>query len=98
MSKHPSTFLAREPVQVLVDQHVIVEAVLSRERCIADQTDEWLDTCNNNTARVLLIILLQKPQQLLPLYTLHKVTGIEVNSEVYFPKLQEYCPVPNTVY
>jgi len=44
MSKHATTLLAGEPVQVLVDEHVIVETVLSRERRITDQTDKRLYT------------------------------------------------------
>jgi len=48
MSEHASTFLARESVQVLVNEHVIVETVLPGERCVADQTDKRLYTCNNN--------------------------------------------------
>jgi len=44
MSKHATTLLAGEPVQVLVDKHVIVETVLSRERRITDQTDKRLYT------------------------------------------------------
>jgi len=46
VSKHASALLAREPVQVLVNQHVIVETVLSRERCVADQTHKRLNTYN----------------------------------------------------
>ena len=51
MSKHTSTFLASEPVEVLVNEHVIVEAVLSREHSVTYQTDEWLDTYNNTDSQ-----------------------------------------------
>ena len=47
MSKHTSTFLAREPVEVLVNEHVIVEAVLSCECSVTYQADKRLDTYNN---------------------------------------------------
>ena len=46
MSKHASTLLARETVEVLVNEHVIVEAVLPRERRVTDQTDKRLYTYN----------------------------------------------------
>jgi len=46
MSKHASTLLASETVEVLVNEHVIVEAVLPRERRVTDQTDKRLYTYN----------------------------------------------------
>ena len=49
-----SAVLAGEAALVVVDQHVVVEAVLSRERLRADQTDERLDACAHNQHAVLL--------------------------------------------
>jgi len=46
VSKHTSTLLACEPIEILVDQHVIVETVLPRERRVTDETDEGLYTYN----------------------------------------------------
>jgi len=60
MSKHATTFLAREPVQVLVNQHVIVETVLPGECGVADQADKWLYACNKKQP---LLILCHIPQK-----------------------------------
>ena len=38
-----ATVLAGEPVLVVVDEHVVVETVLSRERLRTDETHERLD-------------------------------------------------------
>jgi len=46
MSKHSSTFLACESVEVLVNEHVIVETMLARERRVAYQTHKRLYTYN----------------------------------------------------
>ena len=37
--------LAGEAALVVVDEHVVVEAVLPRERRVADQAHERLDAC-----------------------------------------------------
>jgi len=64
MSEHSSTLLAREPVEVLVNQHVIVEAVLARERRVADEAHKRLYTYNRQHMMIIMwvkkiIIILQ---------------------------------------
>lgn len=49
MSKHTAAILACKPVLVVVDQHVVVEAVLSREGRITYQTNKRLNTCKTFT-------------------------------------------------
>ena len=44
MSKHAAALLAREPVEVLMNEHVIVETVLTCERSVTDQTHKRLYT------------------------------------------------------
>ncbi len=44
MPKLPATLFASEATLVVVDQHVVVETVLPRERCVANQTYERFDT------------------------------------------------------
>ena len=39
---------AGEATLVVVDEHVVVEAVLTRERRVADETHVRLDTCQDN--------------------------------------------------
>ena len=46
MSKHASTLLASEAVEVLVDEHMVVKAVLTGKRCVTDETDKWLYSYN----------------------------------------------------
>jgi len=44
MSKLPATVLACEPALVVVNQHVVVQAVLTCECGITDQAHKWLET------------------------------------------------------
>jgi len=46
MSEHSSALLACESVEILVNEHVIVEAVLARERRVTDQTHKRLYAYN----------------------------------------------------
>ncbi len=46
MPELAAAVFAGETTLVVVDQHVVVEAVLTRERRMADQANKRLDTCN----------------------------------------------------
>jgi len=51
MSKHSSALLALESVEILVNEHVIIETVLARECRIADQTHKRLYAYNKENER-----------------------------------------------
>lgn len=44
VSKFPSTVFTIESTKVIMDQHMIIEAVLARECCFTNQALEWLDS------------------------------------------------------
>ena len=45
MAELASALDAREAAEVFVDQHVVVEAVLARERVLANEAQVGLDSC-----------------------------------------------------
>ena len=57
MPKLPATVLASESVLVVMDQHVVVETVLARERLGTDETHEWLDAYKQQDREVLELCL-----------------------------------------
>ena len=48
MAELPAALDAGEATLVVVNEHVVVEAVLTRERRVADETHVRLDTCQDN--------------------------------------------------
>jgi len=52
MPKHATALLAREPVEILVNEHVIVETVLASKRRVADQTHKRLYTYNAKNTQI----------------------------------------------